>query len=298
MADLAPEPLLPPLAATHSRLWLPPASLTACMRGVICRDTRGVPLSEAQRYNHFPASPFCSLCWWLDGEADALAPGSAPCADSPRWRVPSRAMFFGPVTGPLISHNPGPVRGLMVMMAPDALHALTGLAVADWVDRCAPLPQALGAEWAALSDAVLAAADEASAVALVFAFVAARWQACRPRLPLAAHRYQDWAQALALRAANSGPGRSLRQVERRIRQWAGQPLRELQGMVRLEQAFFSVLAARSQGGVHWATVAADSGYADQSHLCRATRRFTGFTPQALTRRIAEDESFWVYRIWM
>jgi len=295
MADPAP---LPPLADTHSRLWLPGASLVACTRGVMARNTFSVTLTEAQRYNHFPASPFCSLCWWPEGEVAVLPPGAQAHSTSPRRRVHERALFFGPVTGPVVSHNPGPVRSLMVLIAPDALQALTGLQPADWVDRCAPVAQALGDEWAAFSDAVLAAADEATAVGLIEAFLDIRWQARRPRLPLAGHRYKDWAHALALRAATSGPGRSLRQVERRIRQWAGQPLRELQGMVKLEQAFFSVVAARQEGAVRWAAVAADNGFADQSHLCRATRRFTGFSPQALARRIAEDETFWTYRVWM
>lgn len=295
---MADPDTLAPLAPTHSRVWLPGAALVSCVRGVITRDTHGVALTEAQRYNHFPATPFCSLCWWPAGEVDGLLPGAAAVAGSPRERMTDRALFFGPVTGPLISHNPGPVRSLMVVITPDALQALTGLRLTDWVDRCAPLAQALGPEWAAFSDAVLAAPDEATAVARVLAFLEARWAERRPPHRLAAHRYRDWAEALALRAAMSGPGRSLRQVERRIRQWAGQPLRELQGLVRAEQAFFSVVAAQqAQGTVRWADVAADNGFADQSHLCRVTRRVTGFTPQGLARRIAEDETFWAYRVW-
>ena len=46
-----------------------------------------------------------------------------------------------------------------------------------------------------------------------------------------------------------------------------------------------------------ADIAADEGYADQSHLCRVSRRITGFSPEALRVRIAEDEAFWAYRLW-
>ena len=35
-------------------------------------------------------------------------------------------------------------------------------------------------------------------------------------------------------------------------------------------------------GHSWARIAADSGYADQSHLVREFRQFTGTTPSALT----------------
>ena len=60
------------------------------------------------------------------------------------------------------------------------------------------------------------------------------------------------------------------------------PLRELRGFGKAEQAFFDTIAAdAAQGSVKWADVAAGAGFSDQSHLCRVTRRITGFTPQAL-----------------
>jgi len=109
-------------------------------------------------------------------------------------------------------------------------------------------------------------------------------------------RLHDWARALAMRAAVSGVGRSLRQAERRVKGWTGLPMRELRGMGRAEQAFFRTVTD-GEGAVNWADIAADTGYADQSHLSRETRRITGFPPGELRRRIVEDESFWVYRIW-
>jgi AraC-like DNA-binding protein len=90
----------------------------------------------------------------------------------------------------------------------------------------------------------------------------------------------------------------MRQTERRIKQWAGLPMRELKGISRAEQAFFESLAVAEAGGTpQWSAVAQSNGYADQSHLCRDTRRITGFAPQELYQRIANDEAFWVYRIW-
>jgi AraC-like DNA-binding protein len=212
--------------------------------------------------------------------------------------MPAPVLFFGPSTGPMVSHNPGPVRSLVLLLMPDALHALAGVPVADWVDRYAPLDAVLGADWQALGDAVLRESDDARWLPLVEDFLLPRWCALRPPGAAGVQHYRDWTQALALRAATSGPGRSLRQVERRLRQWAGQPLRELQVLARGEQAFFQAKLAGETGRLSWADVAADSGYADQSHLGRVTRRLTGFAPQELTRRIQQDESFWPYRIWM
>jgi AraC-like DNA-binding protein len=187
--------------------------------------------------------------------------------------------------------------GLMLILLPDAVQALTGLSPADWVNRFEPVEAVCGADWQALCQAVLAAADDDARVALIEAFLLPRWQTARP--PAAApglFRLQDWARGLALRAASSGAGRSLRQAERRIKGWAGLPMRELRGLGRAEQAFFRTLAQGDEP-VRWTDVAADTGYADQSHLCRETRRVTGFAPAELRHRIAEDESFWIYRIW-
>jgi AraC-like DNA-binding protein len=84
-----------------------------------------------------------------------------------------------------------------------------------------------------------------------------------------------------------------------VKRWAGLPLRELRGMARSEQAFFDAVVAKAQtGSIRWADVAADNGYADQSHLCRATRRITGFSPETLREGIEREEAFWAYRLWM
>ena len=75
-------------------------------------------------------------------------------------------------------------------------------------------------------------------------------------------------------------------------------MRELRGFGRAENAFFEVLAQSESGAKpQWAELAETSGYADQSHFCRETRRITGFSPEELFRRVTEDENFWSYRLW-
>jgi AraC-like DNA-binding protein len=82
-----------------------------------------------------------------------------------------------------------------------------------------------------------------------------------------------------------------------VKAWAGLPLRELRAASRAEAAFLQVAATQHDPGFEWAGVAADAGYADQSHLCRETRRLTGFSPEDLRRRMETDEAFWAYRVW-
>ena len=154
-------------------------------------------------------------------------------------------------------------------------------------DRRVDAQSVLPPDWIAMCDAVQHEPDDAARIEYLEEFLEPRWQACRPQQPLQVQRYADWAVHLAQRAALSAPGRSLRQLERRIKRWAGLPLRELRGFGKAEQAFFDTIAAEATAGsVNWADVAAGAGYADQSHLSRVTRRITGYAPQALYR--AED----------
>ena len=280
------------LSPAVNRLWQARLSLSACVRGVMSRNTLGLTLSEPQRLNHFPASPMCSISWWFAGSSEMAEP------DGSYRPLPTTPMFSGPHQRPTLSRNPGPMHGMMLLLMPDALHLLTGIDAEAWLNRTVDAREVLPPPWLAICEAVQQASDDEAGVQLLEDFLDPLWQAARPNLALNAQRYQDWAQGLAMRAATSAPGRSLRQVERRIKQWAGQPMRELIGIGRAEKAFFETLLAEQQGRrVSWAEVAAESGYADQSHLCRVTRRITGFAPEELRRRIAEDESFWAYRLW-
>jgi AraC-like DNA-binding protein len=281
-----------PISAAVNRLWLPRLSLTACVRGAMTRDTRGLTLSDAQRLNRFPAAPLCSLSWWFSGESRRLDFGADLAAAVP---MPGRFVFAGPHRRPTASWCPGPVHAMMLMLLPDALHHLIGLDPERWVDRIVDACEVLPPDWMAMCQSVQEAEDDATRMRLIEDFLEPRWQAARPSQAPAANRYADWAQGLALRAATSAAGRSLRQVERRIKLWAGQPMRELRGLARAEQAFYDALAA--EPAADWAGIAASVGYADQSHLCRETRRLTGFAPAELRRRITEDEAFWAYRIW-
>lgn len=284
---------------THSRLVLPRPSLAGCLRGVMVRRTDAARLGPGQRFNHFPATPLCSLTWWITGESRMLPAGAAARLDAPQEPLPSRWVFAGPFTRPLVSWNPGPVHAVMALLPADAMHRLTGLDMADWVNRWDDARAALPPDWQALGEAVADAPGDDARIARLEDFLAPRWQALRPAQPVAMQRYQDWAQSLAVHAAMSGPGRSLRQIERRIRRWSGLPMRELRGIGRGEQAFLGARAAADRlAAPDWAGLAHATGYADQSHLCRETRRLTGFSPDELNRRIHGDEGFWSYRIWV
>lgn len=284
------------LTETQSNLWLPRAALSSCVRAVISRDTRGAALRDEQRYNHFCATPTCAIVWYFSGCGEILDPGYPATNDSPRAPF-GPLSFCGPFNRPFISWNPGPMHAMTLLLLPDALAVLTGIDPGLYINRIVPAEEVFDASWMAMCKAVEAAPDDERRVQLIEDFLHPRWQRARPDAPLPSRIYADWAQCLALRAATSGWGRSMRQIERRIKQSTGQPLRELRGLGRSEQAFFDAVVAGQSGPVNWSEVANNTGYADQSHLCRQTRRITGFPPEELRRHIFADETFWAYRLW-
>ena len=284
------------MPAAHTpltRLIAPRAALASCVRAFLVRDTtRCAPLPPAQRLNRFPAAPMCSIIWTVAGDVEAAAPGLS----LPDVRMPP-ALFGGPRSYPLVSYNPGPVHSFVVMLYPAALHALTGVSMDALLDQFRPLDALFDADWLALSDAVLAAPDDEARIGLVEAFLAPRWQAARKGSDVSAGAVQDWVRRLGVQAASTGLARSARHIERRIKAWAGQPMRTLRRMRRAEQLFLDERGAILQGKVSWSDIAASGGYADQAHFCRETREITGSTPTELARAIREDESYWIYRVW-
>lgn len=95
-------------------------------------------------------------------------------------------------------------------------------------------------------------------------------------------------------AAQFGLGQ--RQFERRFRDSYGQPLRSYRQQLRCSRLLLALGAAmRPADG--WAEIAVAAGYADQAHLCRDVRRFTGYSPAGLLAGVAgDDPAFWPYRI--
>ena len=286
-------------AGTFSALVAPSLGLASCVRSYVMRSTMDAELRPEQRYNHFPASPLCGIFWLLEGESRVVRRGES-WVDEP---VP-RVSFAGPHTMPVISVNPGPVRAFMLGLLPQAFQALTGLNLANWVNRIAPLNEVFDDSWKSMAQRVLEAPDDNSRIHHIESFLEPRWHDLRGLVVSRPERYRYWAEALALKAGTTGVGTSLRQTERRIKQWAGLSLRDLRRLGRAEQSFFLVRDSLPQGEAqnveaspNWAAIALDSGYADQSHLCREVRRVAGMSPAELQRAIEEDEGFWTYRIW-
>lgn len=278
------------------RLVLAPPALQGAMVALVRRDTSQLDLSDAQRLSHFPASPIVTLSWFHGMDAGLV--------DARRgWRpFGANVAVSGSQSGPLTTWAPTTGRGYMACFAPDAARALFGLDLAAVQDRFVPARDVLGAEWQPLLDALLSAAGDDAALRALEAHLGRRWALLQGRnaeRPSLRQFGRHWVERLAWQAHAWRSTHSTRQVERRIKSFSGRSLRQWQAITRTEGLFFAA-RERYENGLpfDWATLALDEGFSDQAHLSRVTREICGFAPTEFAQRYAEDESFWIYRLWV
>jgi AraC-like DNA-binding protein len=286
------------VSTTTSEIAWPRPGMAGCMFCRIVRDTRGVTLDHAQRFNFFPASPVCSVAWLFAGDCHLI---DGPDRMERPWtgaRLPELA-FFGPQLGPIASWNPGETYAMTITFYPDALSAMTGLDLSPFAGRMVPgeqvLPQPLLQPCRDLFDAIGRQGAE-RAFSVLEDTIETLWTGTRPAGTKAMRSIEDWSRTLVRRAALTDLGRSTRQIARRVKAWTGASQRDLHGLGHSEQLYARWHAAIENGDVDWAGLAAASGFADQSHMIRQMRRHTGFTPEQLRQSAREDEAFWGYRL--
>jgi AraC-like DNA-binding protein len=273
-----------------SKFIVPRRSLASCLRAIVVRNTVGCELPDELRLNRYPATGFPVLFLQLVGESHMVEP------PMPEKCPQGGVLLSGAWTGPTVSANPGPTHFMTVLFFPEALHRLTGIDMSTIVDQFQPIEALLDAEWQQLAAQMLAARDDETRVALLEDFLEPRWCAARNGNTFDG-AVGDWVRRLEGQAAAAGIGRSVRMAERRIREWAGQPLRRLRRAYRAEQTFIAARDAALKGKVSLGDMAQLGGYSDQSHMSREAREISGLSPSEILRRGLEDETYWVYRIW-
>lgn len=285
--------------AVRERLYLAPPALQDAVVAIICRDIQGLEPSSAQRLSHFPASPLLCLSWFQGFDVGLVHPSPG----GPRWRPFGAAVVVsGSQSQPIVSWAPTVGRGGMVCFTADTARTLFGIDPAAVHDRFVPAHEVLGSAWGPLMTALLDAPDDGATLAALEHHLAPRWQAIRGRsssTPSLDQLGRYWVGRLAWQAHQWRRMYSARQVERRIKAYSGRSLRQWQALVRTEGVFFAARELHAAGQpLDWAALAQDEGFADQAHLGRTVKRITGFSPGEFVQRFVEDESFWLYRLWV
>ncbi|MEL6682535.1 MAG: AraC family transcriptional regulator [Pseudomonadota bacterium] len=259
------------MPAAKALMFTPPKSLASVLFGGIYRDIRGAHLQGQDLLNHFPASPLVTVTRVLSGTLTILPDGPQRNANG------NVIMVIGPQNTPVTSRSSGDLAAITLAIYPDAWRALGG---DKNFGTCPNL----------IADALMQFdADKA---------ITTGWDTLCAALPQTAESaiaptIRDWARAMLTRAALAGPGRSLRSIERRLKRTSGQTRSTLDFFANVEGLHQTVTQLPDASAAEIAQVA---GYADQSHMGRAVRRATGFTPVQLNKAIDSQEAFWCYRL--
>lgn len=269
---------------TQSQLILPPKALASCIAGCIVRDTRMAQLSEMDRVNYFPASPLFAVTLVLSGQihvADKIMT-LTELRDQP---AAPKMLFTPPQDQPHMSWSPGPVFAVTVGFFPDAWQRLGGT-----LDGTPP--EAMERVFSELE-----VASDASNWPAFWRDMSAIWHSSDDRDGLAdwtgSDRIRDWTYHLTRQLVQTGAGRSLRSAQRRLQRWTGHTRQTLEFFAKVEDVHRLITKEPFAMPVE---IAADAGFADQSHMGRALKRATGFSPLILNQKIAKEESFWCYRL--
>jgi AraC-like DNA-binding protein len=276
----------------------PSAGLASCIRGYVSRSTVGQGDAAQSRQNHLPAALTCAITWFIEGKSSVLGPWTDVMEriNAARGVTPDSApvVFNGPRTQGIVTVDRGPVQSFMVVLMPDALRAMAGLDLSAHVDRVSAVSEAFDQAWHRMAQTVLEAPSDALRIQQIEAFLEPRWRAACEQGQSQMRRYQDWVQDLTKRAQDHG--HSLRQTQRRIKDWAGLSLRQLQGIVRLESSLNQAQLGDGDAKPDWSQIACDNGFSDQAHFCREVRRASGLSPTALRKAVADDDGYWMYRL--
>ena len=164
---------------------------------------------------------------------------------------------------------------------PGGLGAFLDRPAAELTDRTVALAPVLGIDEAVLLDRVLGGRDEASRVAVLAGLLE---RAVRPERVSAARRVAAAARSAEadrsvrrLADLSAGTGIPSRTLQRLFHEFAGVSPTWVLRRYRLLDA---AEAVRSGEPVSWSDLAADLGYADQSHLIREFTAALGQTPAA------------------
>lgn len=257
------------------------------------RDTRGLQFTDAQRFNYYPAAPLSMISWTFHGDLHMVAQPSSLSERASLTPALPRVVVSGPQQKPSASWSPGPVHALSVSFYPDALSTLFGIKVEPLVNQIVPLDAVVsGSLLARLLD--VGTQDDREPFQQIEAILLSLWRDTHGVRTLPT--LGGWVQSMAVRAAFSKSGAGIRRAQRRFKDWTGQSYRDLQLFVRTERAMAHVSAQPQGAAPDLASLAADAGFADQSHLGREVRRVTGIPPGRLGELMRTDEAFWFYRL--
>jgi AraC-like DNA-binding protein len=255
--------------------------------------------------------PFVRTLWHLEGEApgplappERVVPDGCPelvlhfgapyrlgAADGP-LDSQGRAVFVGQLEGPADLKPTGPTGIVGVRFRPAGARDLAGLPMGSLAGRSVPLGDLWGREGEDLLDRVRSAPDASARLRLVAAALLRRSERAPRRwgpTEAAVRLLEATRGGMDVAAVAAAVGVGVRSLERRFADRVGIPPKRLARVLRLQ----AVLQRLPEDGAppDWALLAQDGGYADQPHLVREFRAWTGRTPGDYLRALHPVHDF-------
>lgn len=257
------------------------------------RDTRAVSLSDADRFNYYPATPLAVVSWIFEGTLHLMQ--GSDLRGNPNLGPPlPRLTIAGPQHKPSASWSPGKVHAASVAFYPEALTQVLGACVRPLVDQVLPLDSVANKNFVAVCESLFSSDGNSKWFQQFEERFAPLWLG--PSQLGSAPILRNWIRSLATRTAHSSAGSGIRKFQRQIKRWTGQSYRDLQLYSRVENAFILKFQHHNSDPIDLAGLATEAGFADQSHMGREIRRITGLSPAQFEELLELDESFWFYRL--
>jgi AraC-like DNA-binding protein len=200
-------------------------------------------------------------------------------------RVGSLPRLVGPQTGPTIEILEPGTTVVGVRFRPGAAPSVLGMPATELVDLAVGADELWGNAAVALGERIAAAASPQEAAAMlereVFAQAIAREEEPDPIATEAVRHLLPW-RTSEVTSLTESLYISERQLRRRCLAAIGLAPKALHRMLRF-QGFLALAGQRDHPSDELALLAAQAGYADQSHLTRESVRLAGLTPRALLR---------------
>lgn len=213
----------------------------------------------------------------LDDRARSATPGGT-------LRLQPAAFLIGPLSTPLLLEPVGAMTTVGIRFRPGRAAAFLPFGVDRLGAGETEIGDVLGPGGTHLAEDLGNAPSDAARIEIVRVFLLRRLSGtpAAPSAPVAAAvRRILGPRRFSVSALARESGWSVRQLERRFRSETGLTPRLLSRIVRFQRVFRGLAGAGA--GSDWVSLALDCGYADQPHLIRDFREFTGQTPAAFRR---------------
>ena len=203
------------------------------------------------------------------------------------------SFVVGMLTTPLVVGAAGRVDTMAVRFRPGGAYPFLGLPLAELTDRFVDLDDLWGRDEAQrLWIALAAATDEATRVAVISRALIDRAAAFQPD-PLTASAVGaivTSAGCARIDALAARYGVTTRQLQRRFAERVGVGPKMLSRILRFQRTLL-LRASMDADRTEWVRIAADCGYADQSHLIHDYAAFAGATPASLLAAESELSAY-------